>query len=529
MGQKWHLKDIIDLEFFLHHTETGESSDAPLPSLSSNRKIYLDFTKTHHVPFARRDLLKFWVEQQRKTEKHGNGKLPATPGEVFDESYRIVRVILILIALIFGATISWALLSYRGNDPINVFTFLWVMVIPQIFLLSILILSLTFRRLGILKNINGIYPLAFSLIRRIAFKVIHTGKSSLSASQQNLIHDALGLLGQEKTIYRSVLFWPVFNLFQIFGICFNFGALSAAFIRVTITDLAFGWQSTLHVTPEMLHRFIGYVSFPWSWFTPTSYAHPTLTQIEGSKIILKDGMAHLATADLVSWWPFLCFVVFFYGLLPRLLFLIYGIWKAHHAINQIDFTHAACDRLIQRMQIPHMATVSRTFQRQSGTSSMMLPPEPEHQEPLTDSGESLPSTIIFVPEDIDPVFSEDDLADRIQSMFRLRMLGRVCLTMDYAKDKAALKLLMDQTDVSLSATRLVILQEAWQPPIQETISWIRNLRNSVGKKTGIIVALIGKQFHEIKFTSPQNSDLLIWEHAIGSMGDPYIRVENFGG
>ena len=159
----------------------------------------------------------------------------------------------------------------------------------------------------------------------------------------------------------------------------------------------------------------------------------------------------------------------------------------------------------------------------------MLPPEPEHQEPLTDSGESLPSTIIFVPEDIDPVFSEDDLADRIQSMFRLRMLGRVRLTMDYATDKAALKLLMDQTDVSLSATRLVILQEAWQPPIQETISWIRNLRNSVGKKTGIIVALIGKQFHEIKFTSPQNSDLLIWEHAIGSMGDPYIRVENFGG
>jgi hypothetical protein len=136
---------------------------------------------------------------------------------------------------------------------------------------------------------------------------------------------------------------------------------------------------------------------------------------------------------------------------------------------------------------------------------------------------------VFVPEDIDPIFSEDDMADRILSVFRLRILGMIRLSMDSAKDKDALKKIMEQTDVSISSIRLIILQEAWLPPIRETISWIKNLRAYVGEKAGIIIALMGKPTHEMTFTSPQNSDLLIWEHAVNGMGDSYIRVENLGG
>jgi hypothetical protein len=382
--------------------------------------------------------------------------------------------------------------------------------------------------MGLLKNISGV-SLTSSLIRGFALKLKRTGQSSLSAARRNLIVDSLGLLDQQKILYGSILFWPVFSLFQIFGVCFNTGVLCAVLTKVTITDLAFGWQSTLMVTAEALHRFIGYVSLPWSWFAKTPYAHPTLTQIEGSKIVLKDGITNLATADLVSWWPFLCFVVFFYGLLPRMSLLFYGIWQQYLAIHRIDFTHAACDRLIQRMQTPQISTLSRPFQRQTAPSNIISKPESANHEPLAHSGESTPAAIIFIPEDIDPMFLENGLTDRILSVFRLKILGRVRFSMDYAKDKIALKNLMDQTDVSMSATRLVILQEAWQPPIRETISWIQNLRNTVGKKTGIIVALIGKPSLEIKFTAPRNSDLLIWEHAIHAMGDPYIRIENFGG
>ncbi|MCU0598908.1 MAG: DUF2868 domain-containing protein [Desulfobacterales bacterium] len=529
MDQKWHFTDIIDLEFFLHRDETGETSTAPPHSVSLNRKIYLDFARTHAAPFKRRGLLKYWVDQLRDIENQGIDWAAGTPGEIFHESYRIVYAILILVALISGATTAWTLLSYRAENPINVFTFLWVLIVPQSFLLVIRILTLLMNRLGLLKNVRGAYRLTSSLIHGIAFKIKRAGENSLSAARRNLIQDAMGVMIRQKRLYGPILFWPVFSLFQAFGVCFNAGALCAALTKVTITDLAFGWQSTLMVKPQALYRFIEYIALPWSWIVPMPYAHPSMGQIEGSKIVLKDGMAHLATADLVSWWPFLCLIILVYGLIPRLILLFYGIWKHHREMGRLDFTHAACDRLIQKMETPQVSTLSRLFTQQTAPSDMIFKPEPEYQEPLADSGESMPAAIIFIPEDIDAMFAEDDLADRILSVFRLRILGRVRYAMDYAKEKTALKNLMEQTDVSLSAARLIILQEAWQAPIRETISWIRDIRNAVGKKTGIIIALIGKPSHKIKFTPPRNSDLIIWEHAINAMGDPYIRIENLGG
>ena len=37
-------------------------------------------------------------------------------------------------------------------------------------------------------------------------------------------------------------------------------------------------------------------------------------------MVLKEGIYHLTTPDLVSWWPFLLLAVCFYGFLPRIRF-----------------------------------------------------------------------------------------------------------------------------------------------------------------------------------------------------------------
>jgi hypothetical protein len=529
MDFKWHFKDIIDLEFFLRKNERKKNSSEKDLSGSLNRSIFLDFARSNPPPLSRRNLLRYWVEQKRIIEKQVSNAPPATPGKAAHESYTIIRAILIFLSIISGGSLAWTLLSYSGNTPINIFTYIWVMILPQLFLIAVLILSLCIRRVFPSKDFRGMYPLLTSLIRSIALKLKRAGEVTLSAERRNLSRNALGLMGRQKTLYGSILFWPIFNLFQIFGVCFNIGALCATFIKVTIVDLAFGWQSTLQIAPESLYQFIKYTSLPWSWCVPAAYAHPTLAQIEGSRMVLKDGMVHLATTNLVSWWPFLCLAVLFYGFLPRLFLLSAGIWRQHRLMNRMNFTQADCDRLIQQMQTPRMSTLSRPFHRQASTSSITVKPEPADHESLADSGESMPAAIIFVPEDIDHLFAEDEMADRMLTVFRLRILGRIRLSMEFVKDKDALKQLMNQTDVSLSSTRLIILQEAWQPPIRETISWIKNLRGAVGEKTGIIIALIGKQANEIKFTSPHDTDLLIWEHVINGMGDPYIRIENLGG
>lgn len=528
MQSQWHFKDLIDLEYFLKLDTGNEPAPASADPVSVDRQIYLSYAASYPGSLSRRNLLKYWLKRKREQEEQAKDCPASSPGDAFFESYKIVRMALIIIALCFGASLAWAILSYKGTEPINVFTFLWGLIVPQILLLTLLTVSLALRRMGLLKSFQGLYPLMSSMLTRMAFKLKQTGESSLPAKHRDRVHEVFGLIGRQKTLYGSIFFWPIFILLQIFGVCFNIGVLSATLVKVTITDLAFGWQSTLQPAPETLFRIIHYFALPWSWLVPSSFAHPNIPQIEGSKIILKEGMARLSTGDLISWWPFLCLAVIFYGFLPRLVLLIAGTWRQHHLLKKIDFTHAACDRVIQRMQAPGLSTKSRPFSNKPASLKIFSPSEEADAEPIGISGESMPSAIIFVPEDIHHQFSDDELSDRILAVFRLRILGRIILSFDFRKDKDALKSLLGQTDVSLSSARIIMVQEAWQPPIKEVISWIQNLRNVIGKKTGIILALIGKPAHDKVFTSPKDTDLLIWERAVNSLGDPYIRTENLG-
>ena len=76
-------------------------------------------------------------------------------------------------------------------------------------------------------------------------------------------------------------------------------------VQVVTADIAFGWQSTIQFSSDAVYTFVKIFSLPWSWIEPLSIVNPTYAQIQGSRMVLKDGIYHLATPDLVSWWPFL--------------------------------------------------------------------------------------------------------------------------------------------------------------------------------------------------------------------------------
>jgi hypothetical protein len=105
---------------------------------------------------------------------------------------------------------------------------------------------------------------------------------------------------------------------------FSLGVLTGTVIKVAASDLAFGWQTTLNAGPEYIYKIVQALSLPWSWFVPSSIAAPSLEQIEGTKIILKEKMAFLETADMISWWPFLCFSVLFYAVIPRFFIMVFS-------------------------------------------------------------------------------------------------------------------------------------------------------------------------------------------------------------
>ena len=372
-----------------------------------------------------------------------------------------MRFLIIVSALLSGASLAWTVLSYGGTAPINIFTCIWIMIVPQFILLILLGLSLLFSHLGFTNAPKGLYPLMTGAVRYLAGRLKNLGALAMTGTQRIRMQALVGMVGQRKTLYGSVFFWPIFILFQTFGLCFNIGLLSATILKLAITDLAFGWQSTLHPHPETVYRLVDAFSLPWSWL---SSAHPTIAQIQGSQMILKDGMVHLATPDLVSWWPFLCFSILFYGLLPRMLLLTAGILRQYQALKNLGFTSSGCDRLIFRMQTPHVESTGRAY--------ATLPahrPSPREEEPGAPVPPPQPTVIpepaiVFVPDDIDGQFVNDDLYERIAHILGLKTISRVRMEMDPDMDMAALEAALSRTGASRSATRMVILAEAWQPP-----------------------------------------------------------------
>jgi len=155
--------------------------------------------------------------------------------------------------------------------------------------------------------------------------------------------------------------------------------------------MAFGWQSTLMTASDRIHGALAVISLPWSWFVPQPLAHPSLEQIEGSSILLKEGIATLATKDLVSWWPFLCLGIFFYAVLPRFMLIMVSFLAQRRAVGEFDFERPRFKKLLVRMKSPIMDI--RFDEPLTGWAGRQNPlPDPSVFDPLEPEG--------FVPETV---------------------------------------------------------------------------------------------------------------------------------
>jgi hypothetical protein len=523
MQPKWRINDLIDLEYFLHQDAGSDSQAGETENRMRDRRIFLDFAKTHSEPFSRRELLRFWVEEKKKSLMHRSGSA-ASPGDVFAETYGIIRLILILASLVFGGLLSVSLLSYTGAQPINIFTCLWVLIAPQLLLLVMLAVSLIPKSAGNGFSFSGGYPLLSALIRKRFLRMVFQGTTAVGAEKRNAVREITGLIGRQKTLYGSIFFWPVFILAQLFGLFYNIGLLCALMAKITLTDLAFGWQSTLQPGPETVYRIVHAISAPWAWFAPPPTGHPTLEQIEGTQLVLKEGMAHLATADLVSWWPFLFLAILFYGLIPRLLLIAVGAQRLSTALRRIDFSHGACDSLIHRMRTPLVETGNRAFFSDPSRSRPASKTKNDVSDATDSAARATEYAVVLVPKEIDNELANDLLAERIAQALGLRMLHRAAFSGDPKKDAEGLLKILSKTQTPLSQVRILVLQEAWQPPIRETLFWIEKLRKAAGKNTGIIIGLVGKPRRGLPLTAPDDTHQVIWRQAVNSLGDPFLRT-----
>ncbi len=66
---------------------------------------------------------------------------------------------------------------------------------------------------------------------------------------------------------------------------------------------------------------------------------------------------------------------------------------------------------------------------------------------------------------------------------------------------------------------IFIVVEAWQPPRQAHLSFVQELRKTIGPASNIVVFLLGDN---------ESENREAWRRKISALGDPYVRVEGVG-
>lgn len=517
--KSWQIKDILDLEYLLQVDKKTVEDPA-----SRDREIYLK----HIQPKEQADLsstpgktIRGWLEQRRKGLKQDASNPGILPGETFDEIYALLKYGLLIIGFMIGAGLAFSFLNYRGTEPVNVAAYLGGFILTQFCLLLLLFFLSLFRMLkkSPLRS-SVIYTIVTGLIAKLIYKYKSRAAKTYSGSQRDALEATLGHIQGKRQIYGFLFYWPVFILSQFFMVALNIGIISATLLKVLGADIAFGWQSTIQFSPEFILEIVQTLSLPWSWFISSGMAYPSLAQIEGSHMILKDGIYHLATNDLISWWPFLCFSVLFYGLLPRLILIIIGFGLEKRGLMGLEFRHNDCEKLYSRM-ITQVITSAGEIQ-DSGHSPFPSPSDESimvhNDNPAHDR-----NIIALIPSEIEGLCPEDHLKDIVLNKTGYNIVDIVKLDQGN-KNVQEIKKAFSQSNNRDDHLAVLIVYEAWQPPIRETLSFIREIRNAIGDTTIIKIGLIGRPGGNTFFNAIKDEDWYSWDKKLKTVGDPYLNI-----
>ncbi len=510
---RWNTADLLDLEFLI---QQDEDEDMALLA-ARDREIFAALPDQAAADTA---LLRSWLEHRKQEADKGN---IALPGALWRELIFLVAAAAGLAGLISGGGLAFSFLAYSGEEPVNVAAYFAVFVLLQLGLYLLLISSFlcsTWQGGGILTS-SLLYRLAGRLFFWLLEKCAAAGRrasSQITAENRLRWVAHAGSLQHLRQQQGLLLLRPVFLLAQLFGISFNVGVLAATLLKVIGSDLAFGWQSTLQIDAVAVHALTRWISLPWLWL-PESV--PTLAQIEGSRLILKDGIYHLASRDLASWWPFLCLSVLCYGLLPRLALLFSGLLQQRRDMARFDLRHGRFRQLIHRMRTPLVSTAALGERKgaaavpQEYTSSLPesnLPPE-----------QDIPPVIALLPDELATVLPFAAVQEQLRRRAGYQLRQTVpfwTLDKSEAEELAILKKAMAAHDCA----DVVIVHEAWQPPVQELLTWLAGLRRALGQQALIRITLIGRPAAENLLTPPLPEHVRIWRQKLAALSDSGLHL-----
>lgn len=502
----WDIADLVDLEYFLAEDEALDETELA----RRDREFYRSQVALGSAT-SRRTLLRVWLETRRDETRAIETAL--LPGEVTATVFRLLPLLLLTLGALLGCGLAWGVLSYSGTRPINLFAALILLVALPFFsaLLSAVLPWLRMlRRNSNAASVRGL--LAGELPARLSRRLYGIA-GGVSASNQSALARSWGILRGRGGLYTSVMGWHAFSLMQIAALGFSLAILFTVLLRGWIADLAFSWQTTAQVSAEQVHHLVSLLARPWSLLVDPSLAHPTLEQVAGSRVFLKEGLQQLSSADLQSWWYFLLWAILFYAVLPRLLLLGTALVGSRRAWKRLSFADARIESLLRRMQYARLHIGKESESREEENRAEGLLPN--------DVREGMERLQVLVPQEL----SNHALAHQeIQREFKASIDVFAQVKLDEDEDAEVLHSLAQNTD---PGTVLIVL-EGWQPCITATLEYLKALRRTLGKQRLLVVGLIGRQ-HPRGWQPTPEHEFHIWRQRLAALGDPALLVHNWKG
>ena len=454
------------------------------------------------------ETLRNWLSALRLT-------YASTPGRSFTRAVRVTRAVAILIGVSAGGALGAGLLAYDGSQPINVLNVFAIAAFAQGVLAAVSILGLLTWKFApsvfsAIPFLDDFRALGRAGQRFVLSRLERTWTDERLDGAASVVHR----LRTRNGLYARVESWSAFSAVQWFAIAFNIGLLVAMVRLVALTDLTFGWGTTLSIGDATLAEICQAAAAPWGWLVAD--AVPSSELVSSTNFARFDGTFAVPTGADISaqWWPFIVASTVFYGLIPRLALGVTGFIGLRRALRTVPLDTPDVERVLRRLATPAVAAVLPSESDGDAT----LPDEPELPSLAETAVDSYAIRWGALPGD------EEALAKALATELGARVsMFHHAGGKDYREDEANLERLGSAEEIE----RLIVIAEAFDEPDRAMRRFIAACRDNLESSVPIIVAVLGEVVGD-QVHAPTPSDLTRWRRMLGTVADPYLDVQPLG-
>jgi len=478
------LADWLDLLSLLRLDEGARDSDLRRRDRAVGACVQASPTRPERWLVA-------WVTA-RRAEFAASGD---ASGQDTADAVRWSATLLSVAGLLFGGAAALGALSFQPQGRINVVAVLGVLVgLPTMLFVLALLNALPTRWRRLLPLI-GPEPEGGGWLQPARWAL-----RALPASTRERLASVFGRGQAIERLAAPVQRWLLLSASQGAAVAFQLGALATTLSLVVVSDLSFGWSTTLNVDPASVHRVTTLISAPWSGLWPE--AVPSIELLERTRFFrIASAPAPGVAPELYGrWWRFVVAALVSYGLLPRLVFFVFVRARLRHCLVRAMLDVPGARRLLRRMQDPLVETLgsaSSDGERAQALYDVQAaqndsPPWPEEPVVISWADAVQPDEFAaFTADALTPIAAGGRLAPRDD--------------LDAAARAASIATEQDRP--------VAIVVRAFEPPMLEFIDFLAELRRQLGDGREIVVGLAHAN-------AAQEG---VWRRQLAATGDPWLR------